>query len=44
LEHHQQPPDELQVIDQLLDLDQLLLEVVAPAFSAPYIVSAMRSN
>jgi len=33
LEHHQQPPDELQVIDQLLDLDQLLLEFVAPAFS-----------
>jgi len=26
-------PDELQVIDQLLDLDQLLLEFVAPAFS-----------
>jgi hypothetical protein len=34
LAHHQQPPDELQVIDQLLDLDQLLLEFVAPAFSA----------
>jgi IS5 family transposase len=33
LEHHQQPPDELQVIDQLLDLDQLLLEFAAPAFS-----------
>jgi hypothetical protein len=26
-------PDELQVIDQLLDLDQLLLEFAAPAFS-----------
>lgn len=32
LEHHQQPPDELQEIDQLLDLDQLLLEFAAPAF------------
>ena len=33
LKDHQQPPDELQVIDQLLDLDKLLLEFVAPAFS-----------
>jgi Transposase DDE domain len=33
LKDHQQPPDELQVIEQLLDLDQLLLEFVAPAFS-----------
>lgn len=33
LKDHQQLPDELQVIDQLLDLDQLLLEFVAPAFS-----------
>ena len=33
MKHHQQPPDELQEIDQLLDLDKLLLEFVAPAFS-----------
>ena len=32
LKDHQQPPDELQVIDQLLDLDHLLLEFIAPAF------------
>ena len=33
LKDHQQPLDELQVIEQLLDLDQLLLDLVAPAFS-----------
>lgn len=33
LKDHQQPPDELQVTDQLLDLDQLLLDFGAPAFS-----------
>jgi Transposase DDE domain len=33
LKDHQPLPDELQVIDQLLDLDQLLLGFVAPAFS-----------
>jgi Transposase DDE domain len=33
LKDHQQLPDELQVIDRLLDLDQLLLEFAAPAFS-----------
>lgn len=33
LQHHQQPPDELQEIDRLLDLDHLLLEFAAPAFS-----------
>src|SRR5262249_30767927 len=33
LKDHQQSPDVLQVIEQLLDLDQLLLELVAPAFS-----------
>jgi hypothetical protein len=34
LKDQQQTPDELQVIDRLLDLDQRLLEFVAPAFSA----------
>jgi hypothetical protein len=33
LKDHQQSPDVLQVIEQLLDLDKLLLEFVAPAFS-----------
>lgn len=33
LKDHQLPPDELQEIDRLLDLDQLLLEFAAPAFS-----------
>lgn len=33
LSNHQQSPDELQVIEQLLDLDEFLLEFVAPAFS-----------
>lgn len=33
LKDHQHPLDELQVIEQLLDLDKLLLEFVAPAFS-----------
>ncbi|MGH9752701.1 MAG: transposase [Blastocatellia bacterium] len=33
LKNHQHSPDELQEIDRLLDLDQLLLEFVAPAFS-----------
>jgi len=33
LAEHQPLPDELQVIDQLLDLDRLLLDFVAPAFS-----------
>ncbi|MGH9799272.1 MAG: hypothetical protein ACRD82_02830 [Blastocatellia bacterium] len=33
MEHHQQPPDEPQEIDQLFDLAQLLLEFVTPAFS-----------
>ena len=33
-QQYQQESDELQVIDQLLDLDRLLLDFVAPAFSA----------
>jgi hypothetical protein len=33
LKDHQKPPDELQEIDRTLDLDQLLLEFAAQAFS-----------
>jgi hypothetical protein len=32
-QQYSQQPDDLQVLDQLLDLDQLLLEFAAPAFS-----------